>query len=223
MAGPLKKMIIEAHRMADYSDAAVESFTVMFNPTSYTQKYELEYQDEQGAGTTGSPQVFGKIKPQDYSFELVFDGTGAVVDETDVHREVERFLKVTGKHDGEIHRPFYLLLSWSKLTVKCVLKSAEITYTVFKSNGDPLRAKVRAVFSENIEETLRVAKEGKSSPDLTHVRTVLDKSTLPLMAFRIYGDSAYYFQLAGANKLKHFRNLETGTQISFPPVKNTPE
>ncbi|OYT12715.1 MAG: hypothetical protein B6I19_08930 [Bacteroidetes bacterium 4572_114] len=220
MAGPLKKMIIEAHRQADYSDSAVETFTVMFNPTSYTQKYELEYQDEQGAGTTGSPQVFGKIKPQDYTFELVFDGTGAVVKETDVHKEVEHFLKVTGKHDGEIHRPFYLLLSWGKLSVKCVLKSAEITYNLFKSNGDPLRAKVKAVFSENIEETLRVAKERKSSPDLTHVRMVKDKTTLPSMAFQIYGDPSYYFQMAGANKLKHFRSLATGTELSFPPVKN---
>ena len=221
MAGPLKKLTIEAHREADYSDGAVETFTAMFNPTSYTRKYELDYQEEQGAGTTGSPQVFGKIKPQDYTFELVFDGTGAVTEEKDVHKEVEHFLKVTGKHDGEIHRPFYLLLSWSTLSVKCVLKSADITYNLFKSNGDPLRAKVKAVFSENIEETLRVAQERKSSPDLTHVKQVQDQSTLPLMAHKIYRDPAYYFQLAKANKLRHFRNLETGTKLTFPPVKNT--
>lgn len=220
MAGPLKKLTIEAHRQPDYSDGAAETFTVMFNPAAYTQKYELEYQDEQGAGTTGSPQVFGKIKPQDYTFDLIFDGTGAIMEEKDVHAEVEQFLKVTGKHDGEIHRPFYLLISWSKLSVKCVLKSAEITYNLFKSNGDPLRAKVRAVFSENIEEALRVAKERKSSPDLTHVRQVLDKSTLPLMAQKIYNEPSYYFQLAQANKLKHFRNLKTGTSLRFPPIKN---
>lgn len=220
MAGPLKKLTIEAHREADYSDSAAETFTAMFNPTSYTQKYELEYQEEQGAGTTGSPQVFGKIKPQDYTFELVFDGTGAITDSKDVHEEVEHFLKVTGKHDGEIHRPFYLKISWSKLAVKCVLKSADITYNLFKSNGDPLRAKVKAVFSENIEETLRVAQERKSSPDLTHVKQVKDQTTLPLMAHRIYKNPAYYFQLARANKLKHFRNLETGTRLTFPPVKN---
>ena len=88
------------------------------------------------------------------------------------------------------------------------------------SNGDPLRAKVKAVFSENIEETLRVAKERKSSPDLTHVKQVQDQTTLPLMAHRIYKNPAYYFQLAQANKLKHFRNLETGTNLTFPPVKN---
>lgn len=221
MAGPLKKLTIEAHREPDYSDGAVETFTAIFNPTSYTRKYELEYEDAQGAGTTASPQVFGKIKPQDYTFDLVFDGTGAVADKTDVHQDVENFLKVTAKHDGEIHRPYYLLLSWSKLAVKCVLKSADITYTLFHSNGDPLRAKVKAVFSENIEETLRVAKERKSSPDLTHVREVEGKTTLPLMAHRIYGNPGYYFQLARANKLKHFRNLTAGTTLTFPPVKNS--
>jgi hypothetical protein len=223
MAGPLKKMIIEAHRQADYSDSAVETFTVMFNPTAYTQKYELEYQDEQGAGTTSSPQVFGKIKPQDYAFEFVFDGTGTVVDKTDVHAEVDHFLKVTGKHDGEIHRPFYLLLSWSKLSVKCVLKSAEVTYNLFNSDGEPLRAKVKATFSENVEETLRVAQERKSSPDLTHVRLVKDKNTLPLSSFEIYGDPSYYLQLARANNLKNFRRLETGNKLIFPPIQNKTE
>ena len=99
------------------------------------------------------------------------------------------------------------------------MKSADITYTLFKSDGYPLRAKVKATFSENIEDTLRTAKEGKKSPDFTHQRIVKDGDTLPLMTYRIYGDDSYYLEVARINGLTNFRKLETGTIIQFPPLK----
>jgi hypothetical protein len=216
--GELKKMLIEAHKKPDYSDGVAASFKVMFNPNGYTKKYELQYHDAQGAGSTSSPQVFGKIKPQDYTFEFLFDGTGTTTDKIDVHEQIELFLQVTGKHDGEIHRPKYLKLSWGALILKCVLKSAEITYSLFHPDGKPLRAKVKATFSENIEETLRVAKEKESSPDLTHIRTVTSIDNLPLMTYSIYNDPSYYLQVARFNNLKSIRHLSEGSEIRFPPV-----
>jgi LysM repeat protein len=196
---------------------------VMFNPTNYNRKYEVEYQERQGQGDSGSPQVFGKIKPQEYNFEFLFDGTGTAADPVEVNDTVEKFLTVTGKHDGEIHRPRYLKISWGTLLSKCVLKSAEINYTLFKPDGKPLRAKVKAVFSENIEDTLRVAEQRDSSPDLTHLRVVQEGDTLPLMAARIYGDPAYYLQVAEFNGINHFRKLKVGQQIIFPPLQNETE
>lgn len=218
--GELVKFKIEAFREEDYSGSPVDTFEVMFNPNNYARKYEVEYHERQGAGDTGSPQVYGKIKPQEYNFEFLFDGTGAAADQVDVHEKIKHFLEVTGKNDGDIHRPRYLKLTWGKLLVKCVLKSAEISYVLFKPDGSPLRAKLRALFSENIEDTLRVAEEGNNSPDLTHVRTVQEGDTLPLMAHRIYGDPGYYLQIAEINELKNYRRLETGQRLFFPPLKS---
>lgn len=220
MSGKLKKMLIEAYREADYSGAAVDQFEVIFNPNTYTQKYYIEYEERQGQGDTGSPQVFGKIKPQEYTFDFLFDGTGAVVPEMDVQSTVERFLTVTGKHDGEIHRPLYLKLSWGALISKCVLKSAEVTYTLFKSDGYPLRAKVKANFSENVEDALRVAEERKSSPDLTHLHTVEQGEHLSLLAHKYYGEPGRYLQVAHYNKLLNYRRLQRGQVLAFPPIKD---
>ena len=104
MEGKLKKMVIEAYKEADYSGSPAQTFTVMFNPNTYTQKYEVEYEARQGQGDSGSPQVFGSIKPQEYNFEFLFDGTGTAADKVEVQDVVEAFLTVTGKLDGEIHR-----------------------------------------------------------------------------------------------------------------------
>jgi hypothetical protein len=219
MEGELKRMVIEAYKKPDYSGGPADQFTVMFNPSTYSQKYEVQYHDRQGQGDTGSPQVFGKVKPQEYTFEFLFDGTGTATDPVDVQTSVDRFLTVTGKHDGDIHRPLYLKLLWGALISKCVLTSAEITYTLFKPDGYPLRAKVKATFAENIEDALRVAEERKQSPDLTHQRVVAEGDHLTLLCDQIYGDPSLYLQVAAANGLDNYRRLEVGQVLRFPPVR----
>ncbi len=220
-SGALQKMEIQAFRSSDYKEPAVSSFTVFFNPNTYTQKYEVKYHDCQGQGDTASKQVFGTIKPQEYTFEFLFDGTGTAMKKIEVRQEIDRFLAVTGKHDGEIHRPLYLKLSWGSLLVRGVLKNAEITYNLFKPDGYPLRAKVKATFAENVEDTLRVAEERKSSPDLTHVHQVSAGEHLSLLAYRYYGDASRYLQVARFNKLRRFR-LEVGQRLVFPPIREAP-
>ena len=94
----------------------------------------------------------------------------------------------------------------------------DITYKLFKPDGTPIRALVKAKFKGFVEDVLRVAKENNSSPDLTHVRMVKEGDTLPLMTFRIYGDSKYYLEVAKANKIQNFRKLKVGQEIFFPPI-----
>lgn len=218
--GELVKFKIEAFQKEDYSGSPVDTFEVMFNPNNYVRKYEVEYHERQGAGDAGSPQVFGKIKPQEYNFEFLLDGTGTIADKVDVNEKIQQFLEVTGKNDGDIHRPRYLKLVWGSLLVKCVLKSAEVSYALFNPDGTPLRAKIRAIFSENIEDTLRVAEQGNNSPDLSHYRTIREGDNLPLLTENIYGNSSYYLQIAKINGLKNFRQLEVGQRLWFPPIKN---
>ena len=216
--GELKKLKIEAFNSLEYKEK-VKEFVVMFNPSTYSQSYQIEYQSEQGQGTTGSTQKFSGIKPQEYSFEFIFDGTGASSEKKDVATEIAAFLEVTAKIDGTIHRPFYLQISWGNLISRCVLKSAEIAYGLFKPDGFPLRATVKASFAENVDDTLRAAEEGKNSPDLTHVRTVFEGDALPIMTNRIYGSLSYYLDVARINGLTNFRKIKAGTALQFPPLK----
>jgi nucleoid-associated protein YgaU len=94
-----------------------------------------------------------------------------------------------------------------------------ITFKLFKPDGTPLRAVAKAKFKGFVEDNLRIAKENNNSPDLTHVRIVKEGDTLPLMTFRIYGDSEYYLEIAKVNKLPNFRKLKAGQKIIFPPIR----
>jgi nucleoid-associated protein YgaU len=220
MSGELKKLTIEAYKTIKYAQAdRLGEFSVMFNPTSYGLKYEAEYEAAEGKGATGSTQKFVRIKPQDYTFEFVVDGTGASSEKKEVSDVIEEFLRLTAETVSETHRPPFLKVSWGDLVCACILKSANITYALFNADGSPLRAKVDVTFSECIEDKKRIRKEGYGSPDVTHQRVVQEGDTLPLLTYRMYGDPSYYIKVARFNGLTDFRDLEVGSTLRFPPLK----
>lgn len=222
--GELKKLTIEAYSSIQFADSEkVGEFPVMFNPAAYSQKFEIEYNEDQAQGTSGSAQSFGRIKPQEYTFEFLFDGTGTAAEKVNVADVISEFLDLTCRFDGELHRPYYLKIHWGHLVSRCIMKSATVTYTLFQPDGFPLRATVSATFSEISDDELRVAEEGRSSPDLTHYREVRDGDDLPLMCYRIYGDMAHYLEVARYNGITDFRRIGTGTRIAFPPLTDLAE
>jgi nucleoid-associated protein YgaU len=218
-SGQLEKLLIRAYEQADFSGAPVGEFEAYVNPHEITMAYEMEYDAAQGSGTTGSRMEFKKVKPGDLSLTLFIDGTGANGRKVEVQDEIEQFQSVTG-YNGNIHRPNYLKIVWGTLQVKrCVLKSASIAYKLFKPSGIPLRAVITANFTDTSDDQTRVALAQDESPDLTHVRVVEAGDTLPLMCYRIYGNTAYYLEVARANGIDHFRNLEPGRKVFFPPLE----
>jgi hypothetical protein len=215
--GELEKLLIKAYGEADYSGEPVAEFKVFFNPEEYTQVYDVEFERAQGEGTTASPVVFRRVKPQEYRLKFLFDGTGTAGEKIDVYDKIQEFFSVVG-YDGEQHRPRFLKVIWGRLESLCVLLKADITYKLFNPDGTPLRAVMEATFTENRDDQSRVAEANDSSPDLTHVRHVKAGDTLPLMAFRIYGDARHYLELARVNGLTTFRTLTPGQRLIFPPL-----
>lgn len=211
-----------------YSDPTfnqkVDEFTVLLNPGNYTLNYEVQFAENQTPGTSGHELKFDKIKPQKLDFEFLFDRTGAIVGAGDigdegVQKDVDKLREVALGYDGNIHRTRFLILSWGKLLFKCCLTSLSINYKLFRPDGVPLRATARAAFEEFREEEQRVREENNNSPDLTHIRTIRQGDTLPLMCYNIYGDSDLYLQVAEVNEITNFRNLEIGQKVFFPPIK----
>lgn len=218
--GELKKMVIEAHDKADYSGKPIDTFKVMFNPENYSRKYAVKFKDNQGAGDIASPQTFESIEPESYDFTFTLDGTGVSGTKVVVNEEIEHFLDVTGRNNGDIHRPNYLLITWGTLLIKGVFKSADINYKLFSSDGKPIRAEIKASFAGAMEDQRIVAEADNKSPDLTHARIVKQGDNLPLMVADIYINPApYYLQVAAHNGLNNFRRLRQGQQLNFPPVK----
>jgi len=221
MANNVSKLKIFSYPDANRKTAD-DSMEVLVNPESYSQKITVKFSDKQAPGTTGKMPKFSKMEPQKLDFELLFDSTGVINGVRDEHNGVEAeltsFKKLVLEYKGDKHRPRFLSIYWGTLKFDCCLESLDITYKLFQSDGLPLRALVKTGFIGSMDDTKRVAVENANSPDLTHIRTVMAGDTLPLMAFRIYGDPKYYIEVAKANGLNSFRDLKTGRQIVFPPI-----
>lgn len=128
--------------------------------------------------------------------------------------------KIVLEPNDNTHELNYLKIIWGlNLAFKCRLSSMDVEYQLFSPEGFPTRAKASCSFLGTEHPEFTKQKEKKNSTDITHIETVQEGDTLPLMAKRIYGDERYYLEIAKANNLLFFRDLQVGQKIMFPPVK----
>lgn len=217
--GALEKLTILAFSKPDYAGVPIGRFEAYVNPQEITLSYEIEYDSAQGAGTTATRMDFKKMKPGDLTLTFFLDGTGANGRPADVQQMIDQFQLVTG-YNGDLHRTNYLKVMWGTLRIKrCVLKNATIVYKLFRASGVPLRALLTATFVDNADDKTRVAIAQDKSSDLTHRRILKAGENLPQLCDEIYGNPRLYVKVAEANGFDHFRSLEPGTVILFPPLE----
>lgn len=226
----LKKLTIKAYTSSARNGNAIGMFEAMFNPTSFSQKYEIVYSKNQGYDSSGKPANYSRSKPNNLSLKLVLDGTGVneigptpLFSRKTVSDRVKEFVDLTFRLNGKIHEPNYLVVEWGGkedggLIFSCRLESVNVTYTSFNRDGSPLRAELDITLVSDQEVKKRAKKENKSSPDLTHSRIVKSGDTLPLLTKEVYGSSSFYLFVAQANNLSDFRNLTPGQELFFPPL-----
>lgn len=222
MPGEFEKMTIYAYNNPDLGDAhAKGEFSAMINPENYTLDIKMEFNDGQAQGTTGAQPRFNLKNPEELSFEFLFDNTG-IIDgnkRENITDDIQNFKEFLMGYDSETHEPKFFKLVWGTLLFKARCTGLNIAYKLFNPDGSPTRALCKTTFKELKEEELRASEENAQSPDLTHYRMVKKGDTLPLMCYKVYGDSKYYQQVALVNKLINFRQLEAGSELFFPPVE----
>ena len=246
----LSRMKIIAYKSSEFSQTDLVGrgfFLVQTNPETYKIGYRIEYGNKQESGLSVFDPPWNKNLPRELAFDFLIDGTNAidtanplidinfpisdlgneifdeVLSRGTVYAQIEWFKATVYNILGERHAPNYLILQWGTLFFRCRLKSMDIEYKLFSPEGFPLRAMIRATFQETVRNSDQERLVKPSSPDVTHQRIVKDGDKLPLMAREIYGDHQYFFEVAKANKLIQFRNLNRGQTVTFPSIKRGDE
>jgi len=201
-------------------DASRPVFTALINPSGYGHDFTIKYAKNSTLGQSGSEAKFHASQPEKLSLkELVLDGTGAVPGTTmTVKQQVESLRDAVYTYVGMKHEAPIVQVVWGSLIFYGRVENLKFDYTLFKPNGEPLRAKISLTFVEYISPAEIVKEEGKKSPDLTHLVQVRAGDTLPLLCDRIYRDSRYYMDVARINGLSSFRHLTPGMTLRFPPL-----
>jgi hypothetical protein len=230
----LEKLKIEAFSERKRTAASLLGrFEAMFNPTTVTQRYGVRYVPPQRIGKMIQGAHFERVLPSTLDLQLLFDGTG--VDQIGlltlfgknptVGERIEDLLSLCYRVNGKIHQPNFLTVTWGEFLKKSNdggfrgrLSSLAINYASFNRDGGPLRAQCDLSLTADDDPDRQAGRTNASSPDLTHSRLVRTGDTLSILADEIYGSARHIVEVARANDLDHFRSLEPGREILFPPL-----
>jgi hypothetical protein len=221
---PVNKLVITP--VTAKGAPAGSPYICKINPSSLSYDFKITYATTETQGKVAENQQFTGISSPELSFEFTIDGTGASGPPVKVEDEVEAFKNACYYYKGDNHCPPNVLITWwgplmsyQKKVFNGVIESFSLTYTLFSPSGLPLRAKIRTKFKGSMDDKKETAVSKTSSPDLTHIKTINEGTSLSALCKEVYGDESFILEVARLNNLVSFRNIKPGSKLIFPPIK----
>ena len=139
---------MELLKITGYTDEEFQTalpgqpYSVMINPDSIKWQRSVEYNEQQAPDTSSPSQKYKNTPTEKLSFDIVIDCTGIVdPSRTSMSTEIDALESIVYTYNGEIHRPNFVKVQWGQdITFGGVLTSLDISYTLFRPDGSPLRA-----------------------------------------------------------------------------------
>ncbi|HAS43458.1 MAG TPA: hypothetical protein DCS93_23460 [Microscillaceae bacterium] len=205
---------------------------VMINPAEINNKLNVQYEKQITPGTIKPQLKFVGKDNETLDFKLYFDGTGLIPPpkkvktstsaETEslnvVEQQIEKLKKIVAGYDGAQHEVNYVFVKWANLKMHCRLTSMSIKYTLFDTDGRPLRAQVALSFQETTNPKEETLIKNNNSPDMSHIKTIQAGYGLRHMCYEIYGDGRLDVVVARFNDFPT-RYMPVGTEVILPPLK----
>ena len=230
--GELEKFTYEIYSDEGYQKQVGGAKTVLFNPSTFFEEYKNEFDKQASVNASDKNLKFKFSGGKDLKIQLLLDATGASTSgkssmlevikanpEKPLFELIKAFKADCYDIKGSEHKPNYLKLYWGTFKFQGVLTALKVTYTLFQSNGEPIRAKLDCTFASTTSLREQVSETAPESPDLTHYRTMESNTHLPLETDKIYKNDRMYLEVARVNKLNNFRRLKQGSNIHFPPIE----
>ena len=212
------KMSMQAYADAQFTQKAGAAYSVFLNLESFVHKSENSYETPPPGSADDTPR-FNYASQGDLDFSLLLDGTRAIDgNQIEVSREVAALKSLAFAYNGQIRSPYYVQVTWGSLLFQGRLTTFNVTYTLFRPDGTPVRAKVDLAFvSFTDNQTLDLIAYNQQV-DLMRQHVLQAGDTLPQLSQAMYGDAKHYLQVTQHNGLVHFRKLVTGMVLKFPPL-----
>lgn len=240
--GGLEKLRITFDRHNGTVGGPIEA---LFNPHEISRSRTVSWHQHkvasQGGGWTWSDteQQFRAVEAETLSVELFFDTYESRVatsgwkqaasfvqsvnpfqtgDATDVRAHTDEVAKLA-EVDRDLHHPPVCHLSWGAFTeiFTGVLTQLDQRFTLFLSDGTPVRATLSCSFLEFQTRAHRRARE-MNSADVVKTRVVRRNDTVHSIAAEEYRDPSLWRHIASANGVVNPRDLRPGTVLTIPKL-----
>ena len=194
-----------------------EKVDCMFNPKELSLKKTNSWTEEPVKEGDVPTLEFSGGKPIDLKMQLFFDTYYEKGEDVRKHtNKVWKLLDVS----KDKKRPPRCQFTWGTyLSFKAVVTSISQTFTLFLSNGTPVRSTLDVSFKQSVDEK----KQPRQNPTTIskpgyRTRRVRQGETLDWIAFEEYGDPNRWRFLADVNKLDDPMSLEEGLVLAIAPL-----
>jgi nucleoid-associated protein YgaU len=194
----------------------------LFNPNSYSIGKSVSW-NEQRSVTHNAPMIeFGGGGSRELSLELFYDVTEPVngKKENDVRKLTDKLVALA-RIKREIGRPPVIVVSWGDdsssrfdFPFTGVVTSLKQNFTLFSSDGKPLRA----TLTLSIKEFLDWEKDKKETDPEFTTRLVKRGDTLSSIANSVYRDPGLWRVIAETNQIDDPRRLTIGARLAIPKL-----
>lgn len=207
------KMIIENNETG-------EEITVSYNPTEYSLAKGAQIAEIGIPGLDSPLLQFIRGTNERLTLRLFFDTTD---DQTDVREKTQDFYKLA-KMDEKTHALPRCVVYWGecgmikgdKTHFMGIVENINQNFTLFNSNGIPLRAELEMTFREyrTLEEQV------KELHSYTRTRSIKRGDTLSRIAAEEYQDPGEWRIIAEKNNITDPKTLTPGQVIEIPPFES---
>ena len=195
-----------------------DEIEAMFNPNSYTISKQVNWNRSNDARANAPTVAFAGGGASELSLELFFDVTESSSTHKDVRDKTDDLVLLTRiMRDKEKPRPPICCVTWDGFSTADfpffgLVSSLAQRFTLFHSDGRPLRATVNVTFTEFLSRTDDLL---ATDPELT-TRTVRRGDRLSDIAAELYLDPAAWRVIALANQIENPLLLPAGTVLTIP-------
>jgi len=196
------------------------SVDCMFNPSEYTVSKTNTYKEESRNRSDVPSFEFEKAGPQTLKLTLLFD---TMLDGDDVSLETNNLWKLMesktrreGSRNEKVPPPA-VAFEWGVFRFVAVITNMTQKFTLFKSDGTPVRASVEVTFTQHKDVNDYPNQNPTSGGgDIERVWRVIAGDRIDTIAFAVYGDATRWRTIAAYNQLDNPLTLKSGRQLIIP-------
>lgn len=189
-----------------------EQIPVLVNPVEYSLDKANTFAEIGIPGLAAPPIQYVAGNVRTLKMELLFD-TYEDKRDKDVRRFTRRITDLLEKNP-QTKAPPILIFSWGKFSFKCVLDSVGQRFTMFISDGTPVRASLTVSFKEF--EAVEIEINRGLFVGVPTAVTLLEGQTLSKLAEIYLGNSALWRAIARRNNITDPRKIPSGTRLVIP-------
>ncbi len=198
-----------------------EAVDVLFNPTEYSFEISNNFQASAPPGLNNPILQFVNGNSDTLTMDLFFDTwtDGGRTDVTEKTGQLAALLRI----DGDTHAPPRVEFRWGALAFKAVIEKLSQRFTMFLSDGTPVRATLNVAFKQYKPLSEQLIDPRRNSADKTKRRLITAGDSVWLLANREYGDPRDWRPIARRNRVDDPRAIRPGAVLVVPPLDEKPK